>query len=573
MQSILVSTKTAPATLTRNAGCASSIHDASSPVSTFVSCGARLLLLIACVAIAIPVGAQPCPALQVRNPHGNYIVPGSLGDIPYGEHASLDAYVQQGPARPASIVLIHGGGWSSGSRVAHVSQILELVTGAGYNWFAVDYRLGGLSRLDDSLADLRAALSFIRCRASEFGIDPDHLVLLGEDSGAHLAALLAGERPPGVVGTVLIGALYEPDANADRARAINPALLGRVSLLARVPPEMAPLLVVHGGADTEAAPEQAHRYCARVVASGGRCRFVEVAGASHRSENWYPSQWGYKQDIVRWLSALGSAQHAVYRRRTGAVVKDILYSPSAHLRLDAVLPKSAQPVPAVIVVHGGGWEAGDKVTYVTPLFEPLADAGLAWFSIDYRLTPRFTNEDQLEDVRQAVRFLKAQHTRFNIDPRRVFLVGESASGQMVAQLAAEDRSLAGVVSFYGVYDIAAMVTDASPRSLLVRLFRRGVLDDESRAILRKYSPLYQAHADMPPILLVNGTGERLWAQAQTFAERLQQVGVEHDVIALDGAPHGMENWEGHPEWMFYKRRVVEWIQRIAAAPRPVAVRQ
>jgi acetyl esterase/lipase len=67
---------------------------------------------------------------------------------------------------------------------------------------------------------------------------------------------------------------------------------------------------------------------------------------------------------------------------------------------------------------------------------------------------------------------------------------------------------------------------------------------------------------MPPVLLVNGTGERLWAQAQTFAKRLTELGVAHDVIALDGAPHGMENWEGHPEWTIYKSRVVEWIKRL-----------
>ena len=278
---------------------------------------------------------------------------------------------------------------------------------------------------------------------------------------------------------------------------------------------MPPLLVVHGGADTEAPAEHARRYCSQIA--GGRCRFVEVAGASHRSENWWPSQWSYKREMVEWLASLAPAQKLTHRARRGAVLKDILYSPSAQLELDAFLPPAAKPVPAVIVVHGGGWEAGDKVTYVTPLFEPLARAGLAWFSIDYRLTPAFKNEDQLEDVRQAIRFVRASHKRFNIDPARIVLVGESASGQMVTQVAAEDASLAGVVSFYGVYDFAAMVTDASPRSLLVRLFRRTVLDDESRAELRRFSPLHRAHKDMPPVLLVNGTGERLWAQALTFA--------------------------------------------------------
>src|SRR4029078_6132373 len=114
-----------------------------------------------------------------------------------------------------------------------------------------------------------------------------------------------------------------------------------------------------------------------------------------------------------------------------------------------------------------------------------------------------------------------------IDPARIFLLGESASGQMVAQIATEDRALAGVISFYGVYDFNAMVTDASPRSLLVRLFRRTVLNDESRAELRRYSPLHTAHKAMPPVLLVSGTGERLWAQAQAYERRLGELGVKH----------------------------------------------
>jgi acetyl esterase/lipase len=100
----------------------------------------------------------------------------------------------------------------------------------------------------------------------------------------------------------------------------------------------------------------------------------------------------------------------------------------------------------------------------------------------------------------------------------------------------------------------------------VRLFRRTVLDDDSRALLRQYSPLYQAHKGMPPLLLVNGTGDRLWPQAQTFALRLTDLGARHDVIVLEGAPHGLENWEGHAEWTTYKQRVVEWIRRVVRFP-------
>jgi acetyl esterase/lipase len=73
--------------------------------------------------------------------------------------------------------------------------------------------------------------------------------------------------------------------------------------------------------------------------------------------------------------------------------------------------------------------------------------------------------------------------------------------------------------------------------------------------------LYRARKGMPPILLVNGTGERLWPQAEAFAKRLSELGVPHEVVALAGAPHGMENWEGRAEWTTYKPRVVEWMLR------------
>ena len=104
---------------------------------------------------------QPCPALKAANPDGNYIVPGVMGAIRYSRDLSLDAYVQRGAGRRPSVVVVHGGSWSSGSRAAHVGQILELLTAAGYNWFSIDYRLGGLARYDDSLGTFAP-----RCRSS-----------------------------------------------------------------------------------------------------------------------------------------------------------------------------------------------------------------------------------------------------------------------------------------------------------------------------------------------------------------------------------------------------------------------
>ena len=469
--------------------------------------------------------------------------------------------MQQGPGPRPSVVVIHGGSWTSGSRAAHTGQILELLTRAGYNWFSIDYRLGGLPGYEESLADIRRAAGFIRCHARELRIDPDRIVLLGEDSGAHLAALLADQPPAGVAGAVLVGGFYDLAATPGLVKTVDAGLLARASPAAAG--AKVPLLVVHGDADTEVPIDQARRFCRDAGPASGLCQLVEVKGASHRSENWWPSQWTYKDELAGWLSKRLPVTRATLRPYAGTrLLKDIVYDKGRDLKLDAFIPRTTKPVPAVIIVHGGGWEAGDKVTYVTPLFEPLARAGLAWFSIDYRLTPAATHEEQLADLREAIRFIRDGHARFNIDPARIVLVGESASGQMVAQIATEDANLSGVVSFYGVYDFPAMVSDASPRSLLVRLFRRNTLDDESREVLRRYSPLYRAHRNMPPMLLVNGTGERLWAQAQAFAQRLSDLGVSHEMIALEGDPHGLENWEAHAEWTTYKRRLVDWIRQI-----------
>ena len=231
--------------------------------------------------------AQPCPALQVRNPAGNYIIPGVKGDIPYRRSRAECPRAARSAALRPSVVVIHGGAWTSGSRIAHVGQILELLTHAGYNWFSIDYRLGGLFRFEEnSLADIRSAPAFIRCHAADFRIAPDRFVLLGEDSGAHLAALVARERPAGLIGAALIGGFYDLERSPGISRDIDCDVLTRATLAGRAGLQVR-LLVVHGGADSEEPADHARRYCAQMAQDGGRCQFIEVAGASHRSENGF----------------------------------------------------------------------------------------------------------------------------------------------------------------------------------------------------------------------------------------------------------------------------------------------
>ncbi len=300
-----------------------------------------------------------CLPIAVGNPDGNYLVPGVRGDIVYrrvnGAPLALDAYVQQTGNRRPAIIVVHGGNWDTGSRIAFTGQFLELLTRAGYNWFAVDYRANGLARFTDAVDDLRAAVEFVRCHAGEFRIDPDNVAVLGEDSGAHLAVSLAAGAPSGVRAVVSIGGFYD--------RGGVPALN-----LQRMPP----LLVIHGSGDTESPLSQADAFCDTVGRAGRSCELLAVEDAIHRPENWRPSQWGYKSRLTAWLGqtlGLSAANHTPYVTR---LQKEIVFSPAHGLTLDAWTPPGPGPFPAVIIAHGGGWEAGDRVTYVTPVFEPLA---------------------------------------------------------------------------------------------------------------------------------------------------------------------------------------------------------
>src|SRR5579863_2431145 len=97
------------------------------------------------LAAALVLNSGSCRAPVARNPPGNLIVPGVLGDIGYDPGYSLDAYAPGGEPRPAAVI-IHG---NAGNKSTHVDQLFPLLDKAGYAWFSVDY---------GSADDVRAAI-------------------------------------------------------------------------------------------------------------------------------------------------------------------------------------------------------------------------------------------------------------------------------------------------------------------------------------------------------------------------------------------------------------------------------
>lgn len=499
------------------------------------------------------VSAQPkdCLPLTPTGTQGAALLPGGLMNVRVGGTPSaplaLDVYPHaDGASRPLALVL-RGGKGTIGQRASYVGQLVESFADAGYVVATADYRS---TTVDAGSDDVTAALRLLtQCHATALRVDQYRTVVVAEDSAAAVALRVAAR---------LLELRLGRFAGAPAAPASVVIVGGRFT---DAPAPAVPTYVVHGGADSDVPVAEARAACARASAP---CRVIEIPGASHRVENWWPSQWGYKRDILRELSAhVGSVPAAARPAASVAGLrKRVAFDTTNGLTLDVWTPAGSGPHPAVVLVHGGGWEAGDRVTYLTPMQGVAASRELAWISIDYRLTPDVTNREQVADVRTALAWIRREAAGLRIDKTRLALVGESASGQLVTQVAVSEPELAGVVSFYGVYDLEAMAGDpANPRSLARRLFRVTTLDEAARSQLRDHSPVRHASKDLPPLLLIVGTADRLVAQQRAYVAALKGAGARVDAIELEGAPHGMEAWHEEARWRGWEARVGDWLRQ------------
>lgn len=256
-------------------------------------------------------------------------------------------------------------------------------------------------------------------------------------------------------------------------------------------------------------------------------------------------------------------------RASATDVKDITYAnvKGVALTLDAHIPEGAGPFSAAILVHGGGWVAGDKEQFITYIFQPLADAGFAWFSINYRLAPQYKFPADVDDVERAIVFVTANAAKYHVDANRIALIGESAGGHLVSYVGARNlpkSRVAAVVSMYGIHDfISACVAWKPVPTEILQLFGIPRVEAATAPILIKASPVTYVQRDMPPFLLMHGTKDEdvPFEQSVEMCAKMKSVGAHCELIAIDGAPHGMDHWEPHPEFLWYKKALVDWLKK------------
>lgn len=241
------------------------------------------------------------------------------------------------------------------------------------------------------------------------------------------------------------------------------------------------------------------------------------------------------------------------------VHRDVAYVTDGHERqkLDLYVPDTGENVPLIIWVHGGAWRGGDKTHYVRMEY---LKTGYAGASLNYRLSQHAIFPAQIEDMKAAVRWLRANAETYRLDPNRFAAWGSSAGGHLVAMLGTTgdvaefevgenlkvSSRVQAVVDYFGPTDFLQMdaqslpdglVHDApdSPESQLV-----GGPIQEHKDRVASANPITYVSKDDSPILIIHGDQDKLvpYHQSVLLKDALEAAGVPVTFYKVEGGGHG-----------------------------------
>lgn len=227
------------------------------------------------------------------------------------------------------------------------------------------------------------------------------------------------------------------------------------------------------------------------------------------------------------------------------VDRDVSYGDSAADTLDVYRPDDgATGRPAVMIIHGGAWQIGDKTNHADHA-ERLAEAGYVAISIDYPLLPDAAYPQPMQDSSCALAFVRAQADAWGLDPARVAVMGYSAGGHLVSLLGVAFDEPDFACNGAAVAAPAAVISGAGPQDLRGWSDVQQVHDllggtvDERPARYDAASPITHARGDAPPFLFVHGTDD--WfvpiQQSRDMRDALRAKGVDARLLELAGQGH------------------------------------
>lgn len=267
------------------------------------------------------------------------------------------------------------------------------------------------------------------------------------------------------------------------------------------------------------------------------------------------------------------------RRPKVHFVPDVVYSQVSmpHLKnkllqADLFIPQTEKKLPAVIFVTGGGFVGANKARMLQ-LRMHLAEKNFVVASINYRTAPESRFPSQIEDVKSAIRFFKANSQRFNIDSEKIFLIGDSAGGYLAAFAAItnddtifnvgdnlnQSSKVLAAVNLYGLSDLTKVAQDFPKEAqniyysagAVVSLFVNGLTDFGgvdggilSNPEAQKANPINYITKNSAPMLLMHGSADNIVSPSQSdlLFQALRAQNVDAERYIIPNAGHSDDFW-------------------------------
>jgi acetyl esterase/lipase len=235
----------------------------------------------------------------------------------------------------------------------------------------------------------------------------------------------------------------------------------------------------------------------------------------------------------------------------GTIDYDVTYCTSEEgvaLEMDVYFPSEMDaPLPAVVFIHGGGWGEGDK-RHGVDIFTGLVEQDFVVASLNYRLGPEYFYPSQIQDVKCAIRHLRANAAAYGVDPARLGAMGTSAGAHLSAILGLTDETAGWDTGAYLEHSsqVAAVVGFDTPVDLaqefpgILSAIGEGAFGpDPSPGLLAEASPIHYVTTGDAPFLLIHGLQDN-WVpptQPQLLYDRLVAAGVPAELVLVQGARH------------------------------------
>ena len=209
--------------------------------------------------------------------------------------------------------------------------------------------------------------------------------------------------------------------------------------------------------------------------------------------------------------------------------------------------------PAILMVHGGGWRAGDR-SHNSTLARKLAQAGFVAITVDYRLSTEALFPAAVFDLKEAIRWIRANGSNYGVDTSQIAILGFSAGGELAAFVGTTNSNVkyegTGAHQNFSskvqaVIDIDGTLAFIHPesgegddsKSISAATYWFGYSKSQKPELWIEAAPLTHVGKQTPPFLFINSSVERMHAGRSDFIAKLDEFGIYSEIISFNDAPH------------------------------------